>query len=81
MAVPAEAGFVIDVADAVVRITLNRPDKRNAQTPETWRWLARVGADLPGSVRVALVTGVGGDEFRMLSPVNGFWRLRRSSRK
>ena len=59
MAVPAEAGFVIDVADAVVRITLNRPEKRNAQTPETWRWLARVGADLPGSVRVVLVTGAG----------------------
>ena len=59
MAVPAEAGFVIDVAGAVVRITLNRPEKRNAQTPETWRWLARVGADLPGSVRVVLVTGAG----------------------
>ena len=59
MVVPAEAGFVIDVSDAVVRITLNRPEKRNAQTPETWRWLARVGADLPGSVRVVLVTGAG----------------------
>jgi enoyl-CoA hydratase/carnithine racemase len=59
VAVPAEAGFVIHVAGAVVRITLNRPEKRNAQTPETWRWLARVGADLPGSVRVVLVTGAG----------------------
>ena len=59
MAVPAEAGFVLDVSDAVVRITLNRPEKRNAQSPETWRWLARVGADLPASVRVVLVTGAG----------------------
>src|SRR6185437_13558658 len=50
-AVPAEAGFVITVADAVARITLKKPD--------TWRWLARAGADLPGSVRVVLVTGAG----------------------
>jgi enoyl-CoA hydratase/carnithine racemase len=57
--VPAEAGFVVEVADSVARITLNRPEKRNAQTPDTWRWLARVGANLPGAVRVVLVTGAG----------------------
>ena len=59
MPVPAEAGFDVEVADAIARITLNRPERRNAQTPETWRWLARVGASLPGSVRVVLVTAAG----------------------
>lgn len=58
-AVPPEAGFTVEVQDAVARITLNRPDRRNPQTPDTWTWLARVGSALPGSVRVVVVAGAG----------------------
>jgi enoyl-CoA hydratase/carnithine racemase len=58
-AVPPEAGFTVEVQDAVARITLNRPDRRNPQTPDTWTWLARVGSALPASVRVVVVAGAG----------------------
>jgi enoyl-CoA hydratase/carnithine racemase len=44
---------------AVLTVTLDRPDQLNAQTPETWRALARVGADLDGDVRVVVVRGSG----------------------
>lgn len=47
--------------DAVVRITLDRPDKLNAQTPAMWRHLAAVGTELCGdaSVRAVVVAGAG----------------------
>lgn len=57
--IPSEAGFRVDTADAVVTITLDRPDHLNAQTPSTWIWLRRVGLDLPGTVRVVVVRGAG----------------------
>ena len=57
--IPPEAGFRLDVADAVVTITLDRPDRLNAQTPSTWTWLRRVGLDLPGTVRVVVLRGAG----------------------
>jgi enoyl-CoA hydratase/carnithine racemase len=38
---------------------LNRPEKRNAQTPDTWLWLTRTVNALPGTVRVLLVRGEG----------------------
>ena len=44
---------------AVARISLNRPEKRNAQTPATWRELAAAGESLPASVRVVVLTGAG----------------------
>jgi enoyl-CoA hydratase/carnithine racemase len=43
----------------VARVTLARPEKRNAQTPETWLRLAGIGDSLPASVRVVLVAGEG----------------------
>ncbi|HEX4490370.1 MAG TPA: enoyl-CoA hydratase-related protein [Acidimicrobiia bacterium] len=45
----------------VVRVTLNRPDKLNAQTVEMWHHLAKVGADLAtdDSIRVLVVAGEG----------------------
>lgn len=45
----------------VVRLTLNRPDKLNAQTVAMWDYLARVGAELAAddSIRVLVVAGAG----------------------
>ncbi len=45
----------------MVRITLDRPDKLNAQTPTMWRHLAEVGAELSAdaSVRAVVVAGEG----------------------
>ena len=40
-------------------VTLNRPAKRNAQTPLTWAWLSRTVNALPGTVRVLVVRGAG----------------------
>lgn len=45
----------------VVRVTLNRPDKLNAQTVAMWHHLAKVGAELAAdeSIRVLVVAGEG----------------------
>ncbi|MGS0684026.1 enoyl-CoA hydratase/isomerase family protein [Nakamurella sp. GG22] len=43
----------------VVTVTLNRPDVRNAQLPETWEALAHIGSQLGDEVRVVLVCGEG----------------------
>ena len=45
----------------VVRLTLNRPDKLNAQTVAMWNYLARVGAELAAddTIRVLVVAGAG----------------------
>jgi len=43
----------------IATITLNRPEKRNAQTFATWSELARMGETLPESVRVVVVAGEG----------------------
>jgi enoyl-CoA hydratase/carnithine racemase len=44
---------------AVLTVTLDRPDRLNAQTPETWAALADVGRSLPDDVRVVVVRGAG----------------------
>ncbi len=46
-------------APTIATITLNRPERRNSQTPHTWLWLARVVNALPGSIRVLFITGQG----------------------
>lgn len=45
----------------VVRLTLNRPDKLNAQTVAMWQYLARLGAELAfdDTIRVLVVAGAG----------------------
>ncbi|MGP4015694.1 enoyl-CoA hydratase/isomerase family protein [Saccharopolyspora sp. 5N708] len=40
-------------------ITLNRPDKLNAQTPHTWQALREIGRRLGAEVRVVVVRGAG----------------------
>lgn len=43
----------------MARVTLARPEKRNAQTPETWLRLSSIGDSLPATVRVVVVAGEG----------------------
>jgi enoyl-CoA hydratase/carnithine racemase len=54
-----DAGLLLAVDGPVATVTLNRPERRNAQTPAMWTALARLGRDLPGDVRVVVVTGAG----------------------
>ena len=44
---------------AVLTLTLDRPDRLNAQTPETWALLAAIGRDLDPDIRVVVVRGEG----------------------
>ena len=55
----SDAGVTFAVDGAVARVTLDRPDKRNAQLPQMWHALAAFGDALPASVRVVVVTGNG----------------------
>ena len=69
----APVGLRLDVAGPVATITLDRPERRNAQTPAMWTALARIGRDLPGDVRAVVVTGAGpsfsaGLDLQMFTP-------------
>lgn len=55
----AAAGLLFDVTGPVATITLDRPDKRNAQTPAMWRALAAIGCEIADEVRVVVVRGAG----------------------
>lgn len=55
----ARAGVRCDLDGAVATITLARPERRNAQTPETWAALAAIGRSLPGDVRVVVLRAEG----------------------
>jgi len=70
------AGLHLDVSDAVATVTLDRPDKRNAQTPAMWHALAAIGEQLPDTTRVVVVRGAGrsfsaGLDRAMLDPATG----------
>ncbi|MEU4574261.1 enoyl-CoA hydratase/isomerase family protein [Nonomuraea sp. ATR24] len=69
----AEAGLRFEVDGEIATITLDRPDKRNAQTSAMWSGLARIGDSLPEQVRVVVVKGEGpsfsaGIDLRMFTP-------------
>ena len=53
------AGLRCERAGDVVTVTLNRPDKLNAQTPAMWAALAEIGASLPGDIRIVVLCGAG----------------------
>jgi enoyl-CoA hydratase/carnithine racemase len=53
------AGLRVERAGPVVTVSLARPEKRNAQRPETWLALAGLGELLPEDVRVVVVRGDG----------------------
>nr|BFE80219.1 hypothetical protein GCM10020093_028200 [Planobispora longispora] len=57
----------------IATITLDRPEKRNAQTFATWSALAQIGENLPQQVRIVVVRGEGpsfsaGIDLRMFTP-------------
>ena len=67
------AGLTLALDGAVATITLDRPERRNAMTPSTWRALAEIGAGLPDDAQVVVVKGAGqafsaGLDRSMLSP-------------
>jgi enoyl-CoA hydratase/carnithine racemase len=55
----ASVGLRYAETGPVATITLDRPEVRNAQTPAMWRALGDLGAQIPDSVRVVVVTGEG----------------------
>ncbi|GAA0935755.1 enoyl-CoA hydratase/isomerase family protein [Actinocorallia libanotica] len=61
MADLAKAGLLLELGheDTVATITLNRPERRNAQSPAMWKGLADLGGELPESVRVVVLKGAG----------------------
>ncbi len=69
----AGAGVSADLGGEVLTVTLNRPERRNSQTPRTWRALAAIGENLPEQVRIVVLRGAGdcfsaGIDTRLLGP-------------
>ena len=52
-------GLRLAIDDQVATVTLGRPERRNAMTPQVWHGLAEIGASLPSEVRVVVVRGDG----------------------
>lgn len=54
------AGLAADQTGPTLTITLDRPDRKNSQTPRLWHCLAAIGDGLPDEVRVVVLKGAGG---------------------
>lgn len=55
-------GAITTVHDGdVFRVTLNRPEVRNAQTPQMWAHLAELATSIPADVRFVVLAGSGVD--------------------
>jgi enoyl-CoA hydratase/carnithine racemase len=58
--VGAAADVRLDIVDGeIARVTLDAPQRRNAQFPATWARLAEIGRNLPPSVRVVVLRAEG----------------------
>ncbi len=57
--VHTDAGVRLEVDGPVASVVLDRPDKRNAQTPVMWEALAEIGDRLDPGVRVVVLRGEG----------------------
>ncbi|MCW2761107.1 MAG: enoyl-CoA hydratase/isomerase family protein [Marmoricola sp.] len=78
MALPTDsdllaAGLRVEITGPTLTVTLDRPDRRNSQTPRLWHTLAAIGESLPDDVRAVVVRGAGecfsaGIDTRLLSP-------------
>ena len=52
-------GVGLAIHERRATITLNRPDKLNAQTPHTWQALREIGRSLGAEIRVVVLRGAG----------------------
>ncbi|MFE1168194.1 enoyl-CoA hydratase/isomerase family protein [Nocardiopsis sp. NPDC058789] len=69
----ARAGLGLTVDGAVARVTISRPERRNAMTGRTWTTLAHIGQALPDDVRIVVIAGEGdifsaGIDLNMFTP-------------
>ena len=55
----ATEGVEAVIEGEIATVTLNRPEKRNSQTPEFWAALAEIGRAMPGVVRVVVLRATG----------------------
>ena len=55
----SDAGLRLEVDGPIATVVLDNPASRNAQTPATWAALARIGASLPDTVRVVVLSAEG----------------------
>jgi len=55
----ADGRVAVERNGAVLLVSLDRPDVRNAQTPQMWEALAHIGSRLTDDVRVVIVCGEG----------------------
>lgn len=67
------AGLGLTVEGAVARVTISRPERRNAMTGRTWTTLAHIGQALPDDVRIVVIAGEGdifsaGIDLNMFTP-------------
>lgn len=61
----AEQHLTVDISDGIARLTMNRPDKRNALSPEMLVRMAEAWRQVrdDDSIRVAILTGAGDEAF------------------
>jgi enoyl-CoA hydratase/carnithine racemase len=69
----ATAGLLLDVDGPVATITLNKPERKNSQTPRMWQALAGIGRAMPDEVRIVVLKGAGpcfsaGLDVQLISP-------------
>lgn len=57
----ADDRILVTMDNDVMRVTLNRPEVRNAQTPAMWEQLAQIAADVPDTIRFVVLSGEGRD--------------------
>ena len=53
------ARVLLGLDGPVAMVSLDRPEARNAQTPQMWEALAHIGSRLPEEIRVVVVCGAG----------------------
>jgi len=67
------AGLAVQVSGPTLTITLDKPERRNSQTPRMWHALAEIGEGLRDEVRVVVLRGAGecfsaGIDINLLGP-------------
>lgn len=69
----SRAGLKLAVEGPVARVTISRPERRNAMTGRTWTTLTHIGQTLPADVRIVVIAGEGdifssGIDLNMFTP-------------